>query len=166
MKKTLNIGAGERVFKTYPVPTYECFNIDIRPLPGIDKICDVEALPFLDEEFDYILASDIVEHFPVSKTIPIITEWVRVLKQGGMIEFRLPNLAAICKQYQDGRNAENISWLLYGGQDYPTNFHYVGFDRKFFKIKCHSIGLQEISYVEEGFNMIVKYRKPVEGEKF
>ena len=167
MKKTLNIGAGERVFETYPIPTYTCTNIDIRQLPGIDKVCDIEQLSFGDEEFDYILASDVIEHFPISKTETLLKEWIRVLKQGGMIEFRLPNVAAIFKQYEDGgHNARHTSWLLYGGQDYPTNFHYVGFDRKFFKEECHKVGLQEIHYMEEGSNMIVKYRKPVEGEKF
>lgn len=167
MKKTLNIGAGERVFRTYPTEEYVCTNVDIRELPGIDRICDIERLPFSIDEFDYILASDVIEHFPISKTESLLKDWCRVLKPGCLIEFRLPNVAAIFKQYEAGGfNARNISWLLYGGQDYPTNFHYVGFDRKFFTEECHKVGLQEINYMEEGFNMIVKYRKPVEGEKF
>ena len=160
MKKTLNIGAGGRTYKTYPSTNYQCINIDARELPNIDRVCDVEALPFENEEFDYILASDIIEHFPVSKTQTILKEWSRVLKKEGVLEFRLPNLSAICKQYFDGgKNARNISWLLYGGQDYSGNFHYVGFDRVFFMEEYTKVGLTEVSYSEEGFNMIVKVRK-------
>ena len=76
-----------------------------------------------------------------------------------MIEFRLPNLAAICKQYAERKDARNISWLLYGGQDYAGNFHYVGFDRKLFQEEYTKVGLQEVTYSEEGFNMVIRVRK-------
>lgn len=160
MKKTLNVGAGGRTYETYPAPNFKCINLDARALPNINVVADVTNLHmFLPGEFDYILASDIIEHFPISKTVDVLKEWVRVLKLGGIIEFRLPNLAAICRQYfAGGQNAKNISWLLYGGQDYPGNFHYVGFDRAFFKEVCSSVGLFEVSYQEVGFNMIIKYR--------
>ena len=160
MKKTLNVGAGERTYRFYPSNNYECTNVDVGDLKNIDRVCSVEDLPFSNEEFDYILASDIIEHFPISKTQDILKEWLRVLKVEGIIEFRLPNLAAICKQYLDGgKNAKNISWLLYGGQDYPGNFHYVGFDSAFFNEECKKAGLTEVSYQEEGFNMVLKMRK-------
>ena len=160
MKKTLNIGAGERTYETYPTPNYACTNVDTRELPGIDKVCDVRELTFEDEEFDFILASDIVEHFPIAQVQNLLKGWVRVLKPGGIVEFRLPNLAAICRQYFDGRgDARNVSWLLYGGQDYPGNFHYVGYDRRLLMEECNKAGLQEMTYDEEGFNMLVRYRK-------
>jgi predicted SAM-dependent methyltransferase len=160
MKKTLNIGAGALTYKFYPTNNYKCTNFDQRALKDIDAIGDARDLRrFEDEEFDFILASDVIEHFPVSETVTILKEWTRVLKIGGMIEFRLPNLAAICKQYSKSTDAKNVSWLLYGGQDYPGNFHYVGFDRKFFQGEYSKVGLQEVSYSEEGFNMVIRARK-------
>lgn len=158
MKKTLNIGAGGRTYKHYPTNNYECINFDSRELENIDVVGDARNLEaFSDEEFDFILASDIIEHFPLALTQSVLKEWKRVLKIGGIIEFRLPNLAAICKQYIDTRNARNVSWLLYGGQDYAGNFHYVGYDRRFLKEECTKAGLLELTYSEEGFNMIVRY---------
>lgn len=160
MKKTLNVGAGERTYDFYPTKNYECTNVDARQLEGIDEVCDVTKLPFEDETFEYILASDIIEHFPVVKTLDVLAEWTRVLKPGGMIEFRLPNLAVIAKQYfSGGGNAKHVSWLLYGGQEYEGNFHYVCFDRKFFKQVCTAAGLMEVTYDEDGFNMVVRYKK-------
>lgn len=160
MKKTLNVGAGELTHKFYPTNNYQCTNFDQRALKNIDAVGDVRDLHrFEDEEFDFILASDIIEHFPIGETKNVLKEWVRVLKVGGMIEFRLPNLAAICKQYIEKKNARNISWLLYGGQDYAGNFHYVGFDRKLFQEEYTKVGLQEVTYSEEGFNMVIRVRK-------
>ena len=160
MKKTLNVGAGERTFEFYPTKSYKCINVDARDLPNIDEVCDVTALPFSDEEFEYILASDIIEHFPIAQTVDVLNEWVRVLKPGGFIEFRLPNLRAICHAYLTGvRDGKGASWLLYGGQEYEGNFHYVGFDRQFFKATCAQAGLMEVTYNEDGFNMVVRYKK-------
>lgn len=160
MKKTLNIGAGELTHEFYPTNNYKCTNFDERDLKNIDEVGDVRDLSrFGDEEFDMILASDIIEHFPIDLTALILKEWTRVLKPNGMIEFRLPNLAAITAQYIKEKDARNVSWLLYGGQDYKGNFHYVGFDRQLFKEEYSKVGLYEASYEEKGFNMIVMVRK-------
>ena len=166
-KLTLNVGCGERTFKEYP-PKHKCINFDERALPTVDKVGDVRALPFDDESFDYILASDIIEHFPIAETPSVLAEWRRVLKVGGIIELRLPNLHAITKDYlkRCGENrstgepmAHYFSWLLYGGQDYPGNFHYVGFDRRLLKYTCEKAGFVEIDWKKEGYNMIAKFRR-------
>lgn len=160
MKKSLNVGCGERTFAFYPSNEFECVNYDERDLKCVDVVGDIHDLSsFKDEEFDFILASDIIEHFPIINTQDILKEWLRVLKLGGTIEFRLPNLSAITAEYVKNNNARTVSWLLYGGQDYSGNFHYVGFDRQLFKEEYSKVGLEEVSYVEEGFNMVIVTKK-------
>ena len=171
MKLTLNVGSGDRTFKFYPHRAYKCINLDERNLKGkTDVVSDVRKIPFPDNHFDYILASDIIEHFPIAETQDILKEWMRVLKPAGIIEFRLPNLEAIVEDYLGRRTetrkdmkgvpiAHYFSWLLYGGQDYPGNFHYVGFDRRLFKYVCAQVGLKEVSWQREGYNMVVKMEK-------
>ena len=159
MKFTLNVGCGERTFKEYP-EGYKCINVDERDLSNVDKVMDVHKLDFPDEYFDYILASDIIEHFPISETKDVLTEWKRILKIGGVIEFRVPNLKEICKRYINGNaDTKYTSWLLYGGQGYSGNFHYVGFDREWFSSICIEYGLKEIKYSEKGNNFIMKVEK-------
>ena len=160
MKLTLNVGCGNRTFDEYPVG-YKCINYDERSgLSKVDVVGDVRKLDFPDNYFENILASDIIEHFKISETVSILKEWKRVLKVGGIIEFRMPNLRAICKKYIDGvHDAKMASWLLYGGQDYSGNFHYVGFDKASFGAECKAAGLVITSYSEVGFNMIVKCRR-------
>ena len=157
MLRTLNVGCGNRVFKEYPKGNY-CINLDIRSLPGVGIVADVRTLPFDNSTFDYILASDIIEHFPVSETVYVLKEWTRVLKLGGLIEFRLPNLKTICEDYVKKKEAPYFSWLLYGGQDYPGNFHYVCFDRNWFNTTCSDVFLEELSYKEESYNMVMVFK--------
>lgn len=158
-KYTLNIGCGERTFEEYP-KGYKCINIDERDLSNVDKIMDVHKLDFSDEYFDYVLASDIIEHFPIFETKGILTEWKRVLKVGGVIEFRMPNLKAICKKYIDGKHdIKKTSWLLYGGQGYSGNYHFVGFDKDWFKSIIEPLGFKEIEYNEIGNNFEMKVKK-------
>jgi len=161
MKLTLNVGCGERTYKEYP-PGYKCINYDERGnLNNVDEVGDVKDLSrFTDDHFDYILASDIIEHFPIVDTPHILTEWKRVLKVGGVIEFRLPNLATICKAYISGKHdAKVTSWLLYGAQTYSGNFHYVAFDRKQFATLLKQNGLEQIAVKDVGNNFEVKARK-------
>ena len=161
MKKTLNIGAGQRTYKFYPTDEFECINFDERSIDGIDVIGDVRDLTMFENEyFDYILASDIIEHFPISQTQNILKEWKRVLKLDGVIEFRMPNLREICRKYVVGEYAAKLtSWLLYGGQDYSGNFHYVGFDREWFRSIIEPLGFKEIEYKDADNNFEMKMRK-------
>lgn len=159
-KITLNVGCGNRVYKEYP-NGYNCINIDIRKdLPGIDVVSDVTKLTFTDAYCDYVLASDILEHFPISRTRDILKEWGRVLKVGGCIEIRCPNLKHICQAYLNGQhNTQRTSNLLYGGQDYEFNFHYVGFDRLWITSILDECGFEVIKYDEIGNNMNIVARK-------
>lgn len=172
MKLTLNVGCGDRTFDKYPAG-HKCINYDERAnLKKVDEVGDVRDLSrFPDEHFDYILASDIIEHFPISETDKILTEWKRVLKVGGIIEFRLPNIEAIVSDYlkrkDENRNdvPDNIpichyfSWLINGGQDYPGNFHHTCYDHRLFKYICEKNGFKEIDWKKDGYNMVTKYRK-------
>lgn len=160
MSITLNLGSGTRVYDKYPGQN-KCFNVDIRKgLPKLSVRADLsKSLPFKSESVDYILASDVIEHFPFAKTKILLVEWKRVLKPNGVIEFRMPDLAEICKEYIRTGDMQRTSWLLYGGQDYSGNFHYVGFDRKWFSQICAECGLEEFYHGEIGTNFEIKVRK-------
>lgn len=155
MKLCLNIGCGDRTYDFYPTNEYKCINFDGRAdLCRVDEVGDVRDLSrFENETFDFILASDIIEHFPVSDTDNILQEWSRVLKVGGTIEFRLPDLRAICNAYLNGtNNAKLTSWLIMGGQDYPGNYHYTIFDREWLSSILTNLGFMVTGVVDSGNN--------------
>lgn len=160
MKLTLNVGCGNRTYEEYP-KGHKCINLDERRnLSVIDVVADLNhKLPFKKNSFDYILASDILEHFPIRKTKDIIGEWKRVMKKGSTLEIRVPNLEKICEQYVKNKNAQHTSWLLYGGQDYSGNFHYVGFDEVWLKQICSDCGFRFLSCRPSGTNIEMKVGK-------
>jgi len=160
MGKTLNVGCGERTFEEYPAGN-TCINFDFRAdLPGVDIVGNVQDLSqFEDGEFDYILASDIIEHFTIKEVPFILEEFYRVLTRYGIVEFRTPNLAWVAKHYMENRDAKFISYHVFGGQDYEGNFHKVIFDRYWLMSLCIERGFIEESYEEEGSNFILKVRK-------
>jgi len=170
MKKlTLNVGCGKRTYKRYPVG-FECINMDNRSdLPEVDVVGDVRRICFPDNIFDYVLASDIIEHFTIKETKKLLAEWKRVLKPDGILEIRTPNLKFLAENYMKGLidinhpyPADFFSYHAFGGQDYPGNFHYVLFDRSWLSMLCKSCGLKEIEYKEVAQNFIMKVKK---GEK-
>ena len=157
MRKTLNIGCGEKTFKRYPDREYKCINVDSRSLKGVNQVAEADNLHmFKDNYFHYILASDIIEHFPAREVHKVLKEWSRVLKRNGIVEFRLPNLRVIAKAYIEGViEAKQASWLLYGGQDYSGNFHYAAYDLKSFSTLLGQNMFTVVKYKEVDFNMVV-----------
>lgn len=160
MKKTLNLGCGEKTYTEYP-SGYSCTNFDIRDLKGVDVVGDIKDLSmFDDEEFDFLYASDVLEHEPISNTENILNEWKRVLKKNGILEIRVPNLKTICEKYLKGiHDAKLTSWLMMGANTYRENNHFIIFDRTWLKSIIESIGFKEIEYKEEGNNFIMKVVK-------
>lgn len=155
---TLNVGCGEHIINECPTG-YKCINVDNRNLPGVDIVADAKQLPFEDEYFDYIIASDIIEHFPIFETGKLVHEWARVLKVGGTIKVRTPSLKFLSEHYVKYHDASFISKHVFGGQDYPGNFHYVIFDRMWLGVIFKQFGMSEVDYKEEETNFIAKYFK-------
>lgn len=141
-KKTLNLGCGDRTFREYP-KGHECINYDLRAgLKGVDVVGDVKDLSQFDNaSFDYVLASDIIEHFPITETKTLLNEWSRVLKSGGIMEIRTPNMEWVAAYYNQKSDAKFVSYHIFGGQDYEGNFHKVMFDPKWLTEICESVGL-------------------------
>ena len=153
----LNLGCGSKVFKQ--LEGCDCINIDIRELIGVDLICDVRKLPFDAESIAYILADDIIEHFPLSETLSILREWSRVLSKNGKIKIRTPNLNWICEHYVQNKNNEFTSLHIFGGQNYKENYHYVLFDKEFLSKFCKKAGLEVIQYREVDSNFELTCKK-------
>jgi len=114
----LNLGCGDDIRKGF-------INLDIRSLKDM-SVCDVSN----DKEMkryrgaDEILALDILEHFPREEARRVLKMWIELLRPGGMITIRCPDFRHVMTLPQSDERTE---LLLYGGQDYPENFHKCGF---------------------------------------
>lgn len=127
------LGGGEHPF-LIQVPQIKSVNIDIRELPGVDIVRDLEG-DFSDiGPFDGILAKYIAEHISWPKIPHFFEECFKILKPGSVALFVVPDTY---KQIQKimMKTAEEInmddSCLLFGGQDHKDNSHKVLFSRPF-----------------------------------
>lgn len=65
---------------------------DLNPDAKPDVLCDIRSIPEKDETFDLVYASHVLEHFYFWEAPEVLREWARILKVGGEIKIRVPNL--------------------------------------------------------------------------
>ena len=124
MMKMLNIGVGDRPI-TYK--DYQVISLDIRPEVKPDIVSDCRKIPEPDESYDAVYSSHTLEHFGRNEILPILLEWLRVLKPGGILMIIVPNLEYVAKDILSGMMTSETFDILYGAQEYSTNFHKMGF---------------------------------------
>ena len=135
-----------------------CFNLDIRPLPNVDFVVDLEEakLPFPDNFFATIYAIDVIEHITYRRVRQLIKELYRVLGKGGRLVVRTPDTELIAKYVLDRRFPgvhgdlfETMSWYIYGEQDYPENTHKSAFTKETLKQLLEDAGFVIINMYNE-----------------
>lgn len=113
---------------------------DINPDAKPDVLCDIRAIPEQDETFDVVMANHVLEHFYFWEAPALVKEWSRILKVGGEIILRVPNLRwaaeQILKSYETGgeHDANYAFGSIYGTRidvrtDAPdsTQIHRMGY---------------------------------------
>ena len=142
----LHIGCGEKY-----LPGYK--HVDARNFPHVDYVTDkLDKLEmFENDSVDEIYACHILEHFPrvamkpgKGGGSPLLKEWRRVLKVGGILRIAVPNFESIVEEYLSSRNLELVMGLLYGGQNYEYNFHYQTYDFKRLSALLKDAGFSEV----------------------
>lgn len=91
--KLLDFGCGKKPYEhLFSVSEYIGIDIDAsghdHKLSKIDHIYDGKTLPFADQEFDYVFASEVFEH--VFNLDDVLAEIHRVLRPGGYLAFTCP----------------------------------------------------------------------------
>lgn len=81
-----------RVFDEMFPDGYDEIRVDIVPDVKCDIVCDIRKLDFDDNSVDGIYTSHVLEHFDCRETQPLLTEWCRVLKPGGVMYHIVPRI--------------------------------------------------------------------------
>lgn len=121
----LNLGCGNTRIK-------DCINIDTRKECNPDLISDIKKLPYKNNSIDGIYALDVLEHIPRKLVLNTLNYWYNLLKVGGFLIIRLPNVKKISERYINKEiDCNEFSRLIYGGQEQNNfaNFHKSGFDK-------------------------------------
>lgn len=104
--RKLNLGCG-RDRKTGWI------NIDIDLRVGPDVVMDLQDyLPLSDETVDQVLAQDVLEHLTKQQAQSFMGQLNRVIKPGGQVEIRVPDLEKIVSAF--GQDSEVMFEFIYG----------------------------------------------------
>ena len=137
----LHLGCGKRF-----IPDFT--HVDILPAPHIDHIADVRALTFAaDESVDLIYACHVLEHFGRFEYRGVLTEWLRVLKPGGILRLSVPDFAACAALYYEQGLVDGLTGLMgliSGGQRDRFDFHKMIYDETFLSSELKSLGCRDV----------------------
>jgi len=121
---------------------------------------DAESLPFEEESFDEIQAIDVFEHISYRKSKEVLKHWISLLKPGGVIYIQAPSLTTILEYLMRARtlsDVESAIALLYGGQDYPENYHKTVCDVSLLANYLQEAGItRDIQYQILGTNLKIR----------
>lgn len=92
---------------------------------------EIFPLAYRSETVDEIVASHVLEHFPIADVRYVLRDWVRVLKPGGRLRIAVPDFWKIASQYFASPDSITFGLAqrrLMGGQSDENDFHRSVFD--------------------------------------
>ena len=124
----LNLGCGFDIRPSY-------LNVDFQEFHNPDLVADIRKLDVLPSEvYEEILAQDCLEHFSRCDAEPTLVEWSRLLKCGGILKLRVPNVIGLLELFnweskQSVEDQKTLVQCLYGTQAYNGDWHLNGFTK-------------------------------------
>ena len=120
--------------------------VDIDPALKPDYCCDAGNLHvFSDKSADVLLCSNILEHFPLTRTDKVLKEWHRVLKPNGKLYVSVPDFEFCARNYVQNGLTTWLRYHMYGDQKTPFSFHYNIFDWPYLSASLFEAGFSKVS---------------------
>lgn len=135
-------------------------NLDVVEDVEPDVLHDLsEPLPFKNATVDEVLAQDILEHFTFEEVDKVLAEISRVLRIGGKLTIRVPNVEQIIRQFEDEPEVRNL--FLYGNTEHTGVFgaHKVGFTPAVLITKLLKLDIHVLDFQKESTNFMVTAEK-------
>lgn len=127
--------------------------VDFRKTSSVDVVADAHWLPFINESFGHVYSSHLIEHFSHQDVKSVLTEWVRCLRKGGILEIRCPDLRVRALLFFLNPSWQNVR-NIYGAQNHACNYHKCGFSYGLLKDLLESCGIKEVKRVIKGYKGI------------
>jgi hypothetical protein len=121
-------------------------NVDLHAFHEPDLVADVRDLSMLPAAaYDEILAQDVLEHLGRTDVVPTLREWARLLRPGGVLILRVPDLVGLLGLLVTRRarpEQEELVQCLYGTQAYDGDFHHNAFTEVLLRHYLHDAGFE------------------------
>lgn len=146
--KKLNLGCGFDYLQGF-------LNVDLNDFHHPDLIADITDLKMLPSGYyDEILAQDVLEHLPRIKTKIALIEWNRLLRIGGLLDLRVPNMLGLANLLAKEQNAtiemhETLMQCLFGTQAYNGDYHFTSFTDLILRTYLEQTGFEVILLISK-----------------
>lgn len=120
----LNLGSGTSRYQDY-------LSVDLHTDADLNHDLTT-PLPYKDGTVDAIYSSHVIEHFTRDEWENVRKDWARVIKKGGTIEIRCPDIIKVSKQLSTAKTKEDFDLALtriYGAQCHDGDYHKNGFNK-------------------------------------
>ena len=135
--RRLNLGCGFDHREGY-------LNVDFQAFHDPDLIADARDLPMLPTGgYDEVVAQDVLEHLERQDVDPALREWARLLRPGGILVLRVPDVIGVARLLSGTRSVEQHRLLvqnLFGTQAYTGDYHHCGFTELTLRASLHDAG--------------------------
>ena len=106
VKTVLHIGCNRKDKSALPqfFQSYDEIRLDIDAKVNPDIVADMRDLSQLeDNSVDAIFSSHNIEHIFIHEVVPTLEGWHRILRPGGVLDLRCPDIAPACKAIFEGK---------------------------------------------------------------
>lgn len=155
LSRRVEIGGGPR-----PLPGYIHVDQD-RNAAHLESLAPAWRLPFSKDWADEIVAVHALEHVHPQMLLPTLTEWIRVLRPGGLVRIHVPNSSQIMERFISASLPEK--WALMGGllgmyvgpdcvapEGIPSpSDHQVLFDAEVMRWCLEEVGFHSVTNISE-----------------
>ena len=125
--KLLDIGCGNAYLKDFLPGSVEYYGVDFVQRKGNEfmnfSVVDItkDPLPFRDNTFDYVVASEVLEH--ISNFFFAVEQIYRVLKSGGQLIITVPNISRLYWSIRGVRKETYRRFYLKDPAGYGDHIH-------------------------------------------
>lgn len=121
-------------------------NVDIRPEVTPDIIDDISVLSEIaDNSVSLIYCCHVLEHFDRHSYKNVLKLWTNKLIEGGILRLSVPDLDVVAMLIHTKKYPlKSLYGPLYGGQNYPENFHYIGYNFESLSEDLIELGYKDI----------------------
>jgi len=166
----LELGSGERPFHDGRDWIHSDFRTD---LPDIEmEVWADRILDYVPEEsIDELRACHILEHISHRDTLRVLSEWRLALKHDAIVHIEVPNLEWQCKALLgvpcdppgSSFTKDKLVEYIYGGdvdvEDFPENYHKMGFTPEILSDKLGKAGFIDIRVQDIGQVLVADARR-------
>jgi predicted SAM-dependent methyltransferase len=176
----LHVGCGSReasgLHQAFQGPNWCELRLDIDPTVNPDVVASITDMsPVADGSVEAVFSSHNLEHLESHQVPLALAEFLRVLRNGGMLLLTLPDLQAVAKLVAEGQLEETVYEspagpvapldILYGFRPFlalgaTTMAHRTGFTLESLRQHLAAAGFQEDKLWSENLNLWALVRKP------